>query len=148
MDFCKKCCNWYCCAQQACGVAQCIDGWHAIEACGLSYLFCQACCWTLCAPLCIDCTLGDGGKAMENCTKGIKYCIFACALDCVAGFDGCYNCWMITNQVCFENKLVTTFADLTKNAEFFGNKVKEALGIETGNEPLKSMGTFQPWLVS
>jgi hypothetical protein len=43
-----------------------------------------------------------------------------------------------------EDKLVTTFADLTKNAEFFGNKVKEALGIETGNEPLKSMGTFQP----
>jgi hypothetical protein len=73
--------------------------------------------------------LGDGGKAMENFTKGIKYCIFACALDCVAGCDACYNCWKVTDQVCFENKLVTTYADLTKNSEFFGNKVKEALGI-------------------
>jgi hypothetical protein len=35
--------------------------------------------------------------------------------------------------VCGEGKLVTSFAELTKNAEFIGNKVKEALGLECGN---------------
>ena len=39
---------------------------------------------------------------------------------------------------------VKGYADLTKNSEFIANKVKEALGLETGNEPLKSMGTFEP----
>jgi hypothetical protein len=34
------------------------------------------------------------------------------------------NYYMITSQVWSENKLVTTYADLTKNAEYFGNKVK------------------------
>ncbi len=124
MDFCKKCCNWYYMSQTACGVAQCIDNWHAIEACGLAYLFCSACCWTLCAPICIDCALGDGGKAMENLVKGIKYCVFACALDCVGCCDGIYNCFQITSQVWSDNKLVTSYADLTKHTEFFGNKVK------------------------
>jgi len=28
---------------------------------------------------------------------------------------------------------VKGYADLTKNCEFVGNKVKEALGLETGN---------------
>ena len=61
---------------------------------------------------------------MENLTKGIKYCIFACALDCVGGCDACYNCFQITSQVWSEGRLVTSYADLTKNTEFFGNKVK------------------------
>lgn len=60
---------------------------------------------------------------MENCSKAVKFCIFACALDCVAGLDACYNCFKITTQVWSEGKLVTTYADLTKNAGFFGKKV-------------------------
>ena len=124
MDFLKKCCNCYCCSYQACGVACCIDTWHSMEACGLAYLFCSACCWTLCAPLCIDCKLGDGGKAMENFSRGIKYCVFACALNCAGCCDGLYNCIQIISQVCGEDKLVTSYAELTKNTEFIGNKVK------------------------
>jgi hypothetical protein len=31
---------------------------------------------------------------------------------------------MITSQVWSDNKLVTSYADLTKHTEFFGNKVK------------------------
>lgn len=58
MDFLKKCCNCYFCSYKACGVAMCIDTWHAYEACSLAYLFQDACCWTLFAPICIDCKLG------------------------------------------------------------------------------------------
>lgn len=100
MDFLKKCCNCYMCSYKAYGVALCIDTWHSCEACGLAYLFCDACCWTLCAPLCIDCKMGDVGKAMESCSKAIKYCIFACALNCAGCCDGCYNCFKIISQVC------------------------------------------------
>lgn len=68
-------------------------------------------------------------------------------MECAGCCDGIYNCIQISKQVCGEGKLVTTYADLTRNSEFIGNKVKEALGLECGNEPLKSMGTFQPWVV-
>ena len=78
----------------------CIDTWHAYEACSLAYLFQDACCWTLCAPVCIDCKLGESDKAMENCMKCIKYCAFACVLSCAGCVDGLYNCYMITKQVC------------------------------------------------
>ena len=61
---------------------------------------------------------------MESCSKGIKYCIFACALNCAGCCDGIYSCIKVISQVCGEDKLVTTFAELTKNTEFIGNKVK------------------------
>lgn len=64
MEAIKKCCNCCCCSEKAYNVACCIDVWHAYEACGLAYLFCDACCWTLCAPICIDCKLGLSGKAI------------------------------------------------------------------------------------
>ena len=141
-DFLKKCCQCYWFSTCACNVASCIDQWHSIEACGLSSLYCNACCWTLFAPLCIDCKLGESGPAMDNCTKGIKYCLFSCALCIAACVDGCYNCIKVVQLACGEG--VKTYADLTKNAEFFGNKVKQSLGLETGNEPLRSMDTFKP----
>jgi hypothetical protein len=143
MDFLKKCCQCYWCGYAACNTAMCIDQWHSIEACGLAYLYCDACCWTLCAPLCIDCKLGETGKACENCTRGIKYCAFSCALSCVGCCDGLYNCFQVIKVACGEGG-VKGFADLTKNTEFIANKVKEALGLETSNEPLRSMGTFTP----
>jgi hypothetical protein len=39
---------------------------------------------------------------------------------------------------------VKSFTDLTKNTECISKKIKDLLGLETGNEPLKSMGTFLP----
>jgi hypothetical protein len=79
---------------------------------------------------------------MENCTKGIKYCIFSCALSCVGCIDGCYNCFSVIKVTCGEG--VKGYQDITKNTQFVANKVKSALGLETGNEPLRSMGTFTP----
>ena len=142
MDFLKKCCQCYCFSQTAYNTAYCVDYWHAVEACGLANLYCEACCWTLCAPLCIDCKCGDTGKACENCSKCFKYCLFSCALNCVGCCDGCYNCIQIIKLACSEG--VKGYADLTKNTEWLAVKVKDALGLETGPEPLKSMGTFTP----
>lgn len=123
-------------------MACCIDQWHSVEACGLAYLYCDGCYWSLCAPICINCKLGETSKAMENCLKGIKYCVFSCLLSCVGCVDGCYNCFQVIKQACGEG--INGYADLTKNTQFVANKVKTALGLETGNEPLRSMGTFTP----
>lgn len=57
--------------------------------------------------------------------------------------DGIYNCVQVIKLACGEGG-VKGFADLTKNTEFIANKVKESLGLETSNEPLRSMGTFAP----
>lgn len=100
MEFIKKCCQCMCCSYVACGQARFIDMWHGVEACGKGNLYCSACCWTLCAPLFIDCKMGDFGKAMDNCVMGIKYCLFGCALQCVGICDGCYNCLMIMSLAC------------------------------------------------
>ena len=88
----QKVCQCICCSYKACGVASCIDIWHAFEAYGLAYLYCDSCCWSFCAPLFIDCKLGDTGKAVEGCAKCFKYCVFACALYCIGCCDGIYNC--------------------------------------------------------
>lgn len=126
-DFLKKCCQCYFCSGVAYNSACCIDYWHGVEACGLAYLFCDGCCWTLCAPLCIDCKLGESGKAMENCMKGLKYCIFSCVLECAGCCDGCYNCVKVIQLACGEG--IKCYADITKNTEFVANKVKEGLGL-------------------
>ncbi len=57
-SFIQKFCQCYCFSNTACGVGMCIDMWHAYEACALAYLYCDACWWTLTAPICIDCKLG------------------------------------------------------------------------------------------
>lgn len=138
----QKVCQCLCCSYKACGVAQCIDIWHGFEAFQLAYIFCDSCCWSWCAPLFIDCQMGDFGKAMEGCTKCFKYCLFGCALYVVGCCDGIYNCVEVAKLACSTG--VKGYADLTKNTEFIANKIKESLGLETGNEPLKSMGTFTP----
>ena len=100
MEFLKKCCQCFCFSECACNAACCIDVWHSCEAFGMACLYCDSCCWTLCAPLCIDCKIGDSGKAMESCSKCVRYCIFGCALDCVGICDGIYNCVQIIKQTC------------------------------------------------
>ncbi len=42
-----------CCWQFACGVAACYNLWDACEACGFAHINHQACCWALCAPICL-----------------------------------------------------------------------------------------------
>lgn len=111
--------------------ACCIDCWHGYEACGLSYLYCGACYWSLCAPICIEMKCGDSGKAMEHCSKSLRYCAFSCVLECVACCDGLYNCVKVIGTICGSgfkgNK------DLMENTQFLHNKVKECLNLETGN---------------
>ncbi len=109
MDFCKHCLNCYCCSYQACVTSQSIDNWHATEACGFGCLYCYACCWTLCAPLCIDCKLGDFGVGIDHFGKGCKFFILSCCLRCVAPLDGLYNCFRICGYICGEDKLVKRY---------------------------------------
>jgi hypothetical protein len=61
----------------------------------------------------------------------------------VGCIDGCYNCFQIIKLSCSEGG-VKGYADLTKHTEFLANKVKESLGLETGNEPARSIATFTP----
>lgn len=141
-EVCKKILQCLCLTGTAYNVAFCIDCWHAYEACGLAYLYCDACWWTLCSPICIDLKLGEAGKALENCSKGLKYCLFSCALECAGCIDGCYNCIQVIKIICDGG--IKGYADMTKNTQFIHDKVKNCLGLETGNEPLRSMGTFTP----
>lgn len=141
-DICKKVLQCLCLTGTAYNVGMCIDCWHGTEACGLAYLYCDACYWTLCSPICIDLKIGDTGKACENCSKGLKYCLFSCALNMVGCVDGCYNCIMVIKTICDTG--IKGYADMTKNTQFLHDKVKNCLGLETGNEPLRSMGTFTP----
>jgi hypothetical protein len=125
MECLKKFFQCYCFSGPAYYTAVCVDEWHSIEACGLSYIYCVSCLWSFCAPICIECKLGDISKSMTNCVKGIKFVIFSCALTFVSCFDGCYNCFKVIEQACSEG--IKGYGDLTKNTQFFANKVKAAL---------------------
>lgn len=100
MNCCIHCLNCYCFSFQAFIVSQCIDNWHALEACGLGCLFTYACCWTLCAPLCIDCELGSRLRACNHFLKGCKYFLMGCSLNFVSTLDGLCNCYRICGRTC------------------------------------------------
>jgi hypothetical protein len=123
----KKVLQCLCLTGTAYNTAMCIDSWHSCEACGLAYLYCDACYWTLCSPICIDCKLGDFGKACDNCMKSLKYCLFACALNIAGCVDGCYNCVMVIKTICDAG--IKGYADITKNTQWLHNKIKDALGL-------------------
>ena len=112
-------------------VACCIDMWHGYEACCLACLYMDACQWTLCAPICIECKCGDCGKAMDNCSKGCRYCLFSCALENVAVCDGCYNCFKTICKACDTG--ISGHKDLMENTQLLHGKVKDCLKLETGN---------------
>ena len=122
-----------CCSCVACEVACCIDCWGSYEACGLAQLNCGHCCWKVCSPICHSCSVGSVGEGMPYCTKGIKYCLYACALDCVAPIDGIYNCVKYIGAVCSDG--VTGFSDILKNKNWLNEKVKSAFELTSGNEP-------------
>ena len=69
---------------------------------------------------------------MDNCVKGIKYCLFSCALCVAACVDGVYNCVKVIQMACGDEG-IKSHNDLLKNVEMMEKKVKDALGLETGN---------------
>lgn len=91
MEGLKKCCQCFFCCQAACMVAECIDCWWSLKAHGMSNVFCQSCCWTFCAPVCMTCGFGDTEQTKESFIKALKYCGFGCLLCCVGPIDGCFN---------------------------------------------------------
>ena len=130
-----------CCSQCACQVACCVDQWAAMEACGLADLQCGHCCWRVCAPICHSCTLGSVSEGMPFCSKGIKYCLYACALSFVAPVDGCYNCIKYDMEVCGSG--VTGFGDMLKNIKWLNNKLKDCFELTNGSEPEKTFGEYR-----
>jgi hypothetical protein len=137
----KFCTCWWC-HNCACCVAQCIDQWGACEACGLAYLSCGACCWTLLAPICHKCECGDGSAAGGHCMKCLKFCLYACCLDMCAPIDGCYNCIMYIKEICSNG--VTGFGDILKNTKWINSMIREKFGLENGSEPEKTFKTYTP----
>jgi hypothetical protein len=135
-----QCC---CLSCVGCETGQAIDCWWAVEAQFLSCLYCCNCCWSTCAPFCISCSMCDFSTGLSNCFTGIKYCIFSCGLCCVGPCDGLINCFNIIKNVC-SGSPVTGFRDITANTHFLSDKVKDALSLYTGNEPLNSMDKFTP----
>lgn len=127
-----------CCSPSACGVAACYNCWTACESCGLAGLNQGACCWSLCAPVCHECKLGDTDEAGKRCGLCVKYCIFGFALDVVIPCDACYNCVFYNMDNCTEG--VSGFKDVLKHTQWLGKKVQTALGLTTSNEPEKTYG--------
>jgi len=70
---------------------------------------------------------------MPHCTKGVKYCLYGCALACLAPCDGLYNCVKYIMDVCGGG--VTGFSNILANTKFLNDKVKAAFELENGNQP-------------
>ena len=131
------------CSETACGTACCYNTWTSCESCGLAQLNQQDCCWTLCAPICHQCKLGDTTEAMNRCSLCFRFCIFATALNFVAPCDGCYACIFYNVQNCTEG--VSSFKDILKHTMWLGKKVEKCLELKTSNEPEKTYNEFKPW---
>ena len=142
MPIINKICTCLCCHNTACSVGECYDCWTAYEACGLANLQCGACCWTICAPICHTCSMGDTSKGMNHCVSCLKYCVFSCLLGIVAPCDGCINCVLYSRDVCTDG--VTGFKDVMKNTMVIGSKIKECLELDTSNEPGRTFGSYTP----
>ena len=87
--------------------------------------------------------MGDIGKGMDYCVEGIKYFFLAWALDIVSVCDGIWNMGNFVVRVCKHG--VSSFDDVAlKDAHFIADKIKEALSVKNGSEPLDSLGKYQP----
>ncbi len=69
-----------CCSHTACQVGACYNCWTGCESYGLCALNCQGCCWSLCAPICHQCKMGDTTEAGDKLSKALRYCAFCCLL--------------------------------------------------------------------
>ena len=108
----------------------------------MSQLECYHCCWAVCAPICHSTQCGSFSEAMPHCSKGIKYCLYSCALACVSPIDGCYNCVTYSMDVCGGN--VTGFAGIMKNTKWLNAKVRDAFGLTNSSEPDKTFNEYRP----
>ena len=142
MGMLNKICTCWWCHQCACCVGECIDMWASCEACGLSYLSCGACCWTLFAPICHKCECGDGGAAGQHCLKCLKFYLYALVLYFCAPIDGIINCVLYIKEVCTNG--VTGFGDVLKNTKVINEKVRDCFKLENGSEPEKTFKTYTP----
>ncbi len=124
MNIVNKICTCLCCFECACSTACLIDYWHGCEASGLSCIECGNCCWSIFAPICHSCSIGDCGNAMGHCATGVKYCAYGCLLQCCAPIDGIYNCVFYSVDVCSNG--VAGFGDILKNTRWIGNKLRSA----------------------
>ena len=80
------------CSECACWMSICYDEWAAVEACGLAYLNCGGCAWTVFAPICHKCQFGDCDRGKDYFIKGAKFFIYSLALNFVSWIDGIINC--------------------------------------------------------
>ncbi len=86
--------------------------------------------------------MGNIGEAMPYCSKGVKYCLYACALGCVAPIDGCYNCVQYIIDVCGGN--VNGFAGILKHTKWLNEKIRNAFDLTNGSEPDKTFSEYRP----
>ena len=86
--------------------------------------------------------MGDTSKGMELCVKGIKLCLYGCAVQCVSPIDGCINC-ILYQKDNFQNG-VKGVSDITKNCKFISDKIREAFKLDESTEPGTTFKTFSP----
>ncbi len=131
-----------CCSSNSCYYGCCYDCLASYESCALSYLNCEGCWWTICAPIPHSLSIGDFGSGMVFCVKGLKYCAYSCVLSVVAPIDGCINCLLYNKKNFLDG--VKGIADITENTKFIANKVEAALDIKGVNQPDQTFKTFSP----
>ena len=142
MNAVNKICTCFCCWENACGTACCIDYWHSWEAQGLSALECQACCWSICAPICHSCELGNTSEGLGHCINCLKYCLYSWALYCCSPCDACYNCIFYVKDICTEG--VTGHHNIMKNTRFISSKLRNAFDFAEGQQPAAKYMEFRP----
>ena len=86
--------------------------------------------------------MGNPGEALGHCATGLKYCIYACALDCCAPIDGCINCIFYVKDICTEG--VTGHHNVLKNTEFIGGKIRDAFGLPDTPQPRGKFMEYTP----
>lgn len=138
----NKICTCICCCECACCVGECIDQWHSIEACGFAYLECGNCCWTVFAPICHSCSLGDCGAGMAHCVSGLKYCLYSCALSFCSPIDGLINCVLYSKDIFTDG--LNGSSGMLKNTQFVSSKIRDGFGFSTSPEPMGKFSAYSP----
>lgn len=131
-----------CCSETSCAFASCYDEWASTQACALGCLNCWGCCWTICAPICHTCSIGDFSKGVSQLVKGAKFCLYGCAVSIIAPIDGCINC-ILYNKKNFESG-VSGVNDIVENSKFIAKKIESAFEIKGSNEPDTTFRSFTP----
>lgn len=145
MDFCRQCMNCYCFSCWACTNSIFINCWQTLESCGFSYLYCLACSWAFCAPVCIDCQIGSCEAAKNHCIKALKYCCLGCVLNFLLPVDGINNCFKTCGKICGEDKLLRHQCELIEHSQSYGKLVIKFFGVELDDQPVNLMRTvYQP----